>query len=144
MDIYVTVRNRCAQPAPLSQYLVCGNSGYILHISFDAEWDVLPMKTVRLRMRQGDKILSADIPLIGGCCLLPPVLSTDQAEIGVFAEGICTNTPARIPCLPGIRDLAAEEYRPPADVLRLMLEQIAEKTPPAAVAGLRNHFAGKG
>ncbi|MBR4200966.1 MAG: hypothetical protein IKQ91_06780 [Oscillospiraceae bacterium] len=127
MDIYVTVRHRRALPVPHSQFLVCGNE-YLLHVLFDAEWDALPDKYVRILLRRGGRTLSADIPLNNGCCLLPALLNTDLVQIGVFSGSLCTTAPARFACLPAVRDIAAELYRPDSDVLRLMLARLAELT----------------
>lgn len=127
MNLYVTVRERRAQPEPDTQFLVCGNGGTALTVSFDEEWEAYPTKYARIVYRTGGKTVSLDTPVFGSLCTLPAVRGTDLIELGFYAGAIRTTSPARIPCRPCITDIPAEPAPACVNLFRLLLARIAGK-----------------
>lgn len=134
MNLLVTVQERCAKLAPETQALVCGYGKREMTITFDREWNVFLRKNAQMTYFQDGKRISLEIPFIGSICELPAVYGTDSVEIGFCAGEIRTTTPVRIPCLPCITGIPAEEYRPQPDAARLILAKLAgqEAAPPCS------------
>lgn len=136
MDVLITVRDRCAQLVPETQALVCGYNGRSMTVSFDREWNPFLRKHAQLTYFQGGKRISEEIPFTGSICELPAVHGTDSVEIGFCAGEIRTTTPVRIPCLPCITGIPAEEHRPQPDDVRLILAKLAGQDAAPPCSGL--------
>lgn len=125
MDLYITVRNRCAHLNPQPQALVCGYGAARLYVSFDEEWDAYPKKYAHIfYVRRGTPV-SVNVPISGKYVTLPAVHDTDCAEICFFAGDLRTALPVRVPCLPAVSEIAAEEDEPHTDAVRLILAKLA-------------------
>lgn len=78
--------------------IVCGNTGYTITFTFDAEWDTAGDKTARFSYVRDGKRLYQDAPVIGNTVEVPAVYRTMEVQVGVYAGDLVTSTPARIPC----------------------------------------------
>lgn len=125
MNLSITVRNRCAQLDPPQQAIVCGYGEARLTVSFDEEWDAYTQKRAHIFYMQRGKPVSLDVPFSYSSFRMPAVHDTDCAEICFYAGDIRTALSVRVPCLPAVSEIAAEEDDPPTDTLRQLLEQLA-------------------
>lgn len=123
-DLYLTVRQRIARAEGMP-VIVCGNSDYTVHCSFDSEWDAYPKKRMRVcfRTRKG-KAVFYDIGMTGNTEPMPVVRDIAGVEIGFYAGDICTTAPARIPCALCITDLPAEAQTPQQDTFNLLMQRL--------------------
>lgn len=97
MDIKITITNKhcTVQGAPA---IVCGNSGYTMTFTFDAEWDQAAKKTARFSYVRDGQRRRHDVELTGNSVKVPAVYRTRELQVGVYAGDLVTSTPARIPC----------------------------------------------
>lgn len=136
IPVSVTRKHAVAlDPAPV---IVCGNSDYRICLSFDEEWDAEPEKTVRFVWQSGGQPVYADVLTSDGFADVPVLFGTPEVAVGVFAGALRTTTPARIMCIPCIRDGAPVHADPPQDVYDQLLARLNEieagSPPPAAFA----------
>lgn len=103
--ISITVSNKIAQAAGRPE-IVCGNSDYTLSFVFDMEWSAFTDKTVQLAYCRNGTFYHEDVEFSGTSVTIPALYGISEVFIGVYAGNIRTTTPARIPCLPCITDLA--------------------------------------
>ena len=123
MQLTVTVRNRRAStdlPA-----LVCGNGDYEAHFDLDSEWDAFPRKTACFAYRQSGREILREVHFTGDCCTVPVISGTDLVSVGLYAGGIRTTVPARIPCRESITAYAGEPYSGDIDVYHELMQQLA-------------------
>ena len=123
--IPVFVRGRFAAPRGMPQ-IVCGNSGDTVRFLFDAEWDALPLKTMRVIRYSGGLPLYTDILFEGDTAPLPAVYDTPEITVGVYAGDIRTTTPIRIPCVCCIADSAPLHPDPQPDVYAQLLDYLSK------------------
>ena len=90
VDIFV--KNKVATGD--GQILVCGNSNYLLHFTFDEEWEKYYAKT--LVVRYGNNVLMSFFT--GDEVLMPVITDTIAVSIGVFSGDLETTTPAYFDC----------------------------------------------
>ena len=92
--INITVRNKVAVNPAQDRY-VCGNSDYVVHFDFDAEWDAHGTKTARFVKEDGSYI---DQLFDGNDCPVPVISDTYKLQVGVYAGNLSTTTAAYVPC----------------------------------------------
>ena len=93
-NINITVRNKVAVNPAQDRY-VCGNSDYVVHFDFDAEWDAHEVKTARFIKEDGTYV---DQVFMGSDCPVPVISDTYKLQVGVFAGNLSTTTAAYVPC----------------------------------------------
>lgn len=81
-----------------SPVIICGNSGYVIEFTFDAEWDSLPTKTARFRWVTPQGLQHDDVSFTGSSVSVPVLSGIQEVEVGVFVEKLYATTPATIPC----------------------------------------------
>lgn len=110
MVIKINITNKRAkvEGAPV---IVCGNSGYTIEFTFDAEWDQAAAKTARFVYAQGGMLRHTDVEFTGNTVKVPYMVGIRSVQVGVFVEGenISTTTPAKIACETSIRCEAGVE-----------------------------------
>ena len=107
-EIVLDIRGRIAAPRGMPQ-IVCGSSDTVLRCTFDSEWAAYPDKTAYLHVVRDGVPGCTEVPFSGSTCLLPALSGIHEVRIGISAGALRTAAPARIPCVPGITDLPAEE-----------------------------------
>lgn len=132
MSIQINVRNLTAS-AVGAPVIVCGNSGYILEFSLDAEWDGLATKYARLVYVQGGKLVKQDLEITGNFVEVPVLIGVRQVHVGVFAGDLQTTTPVVIPCLPSIRCLSETAGEPTPGQYDMMMALLTQKVDGAYV-----------
>lgn len=93
--IEIEIKNKIAR-SPEAE-IVCGNSDYEIHFSFDEEWSEYNVKTARFRYN-GTK---EDVVFEGNVCNAPIIKGASFCTVGVFAGNLHTTTPAVIVCKRG-------------------------------------------
>ena len=102
-EIYVDIAEKIAQVRG-KPTIVCGNSDYTVHFTFDAEWDAYEAKIARFwRIEDGNRVYT-DVLFSGDTAAVPVLHGTLETAVGVYAGDIHTTAPARIPCSPCITD----------------------------------------
>ena len=135
MDIKITVADkRCTvQGAPV---IVCGNSGYTVTFTFDAEWDQAGKKTARFTYVRDGKRQRTDVELTGNTVNVPAVYRTMELQVGVYAGDLVTSTPARIPCEKSIVcDSCGPDDLFPGQVVQIERDLIDKTCPSFADSG---------
>lgn len=95
INIRITDKRPVVEGAPI---IVCGNSGYSINFTFDAEWDAYSTKVVRFTWTAKGKVHIRDVEMRGTTCEVPPLTGARKVRVGVTAGDIRTTTPAAIPC----------------------------------------------
>ena len=89
--INITVREKIAHTIG-NPHIVCGNSDYVVHFDFDAEWDAYETKTARFIW--GGKY--TDVLFEGTECPVPVIMDAYGVLVGVYAGELHTTTAAVI------------------------------------------------
>lgn len=118
-DIQIKVANKIATGDDTK--IVCGNSDYIAHFDFDAEWDTYDTKTARFVY--GSKY--SDVVFSGNECPVPVMQDTRDVTVGVFAGDLHTTTPAYFMCLPSILCGGGVPADPTPDVYAQIMELLS-------------------
>lgn len=133
--IRVDVKNKIATYNTRDGVIVCGNKGYKIAFSFDAEWNECATKTARF-IWNGEYY---DKEFTGDECLVPIINDATEVTVGVYAGDLKTTTPANIPCLisilcgtPKIIDENVKEYRDIAQQAAATAQQAADEAKRAA------------
>lgn len=122
-DIQIAINNKEAV-ALGSPLIVCGNKDYIIHFSFDSEWDNFPVKTARFSYTKNGQKLSKDAVFDGDSVEVPVLSDIAQVEVGVYSGDLHTTTGARIPCRRSILcGGAVHEEEPPKDLYNEVLQE---------------------
>ncbi len=124
MDIAITVADKIAVAEGAPQ-IVCGNSDYLVHFTFDSEWDDYEERTVRYAFFRDGELRHIDILFHGNQVIVPILHGIYEVAVGVYAGNLHTTTPARIPCVPSILDGDPIHEDPPDDVYNQLLEYLA-------------------
>ncbi len=97
MNINITIANKhcTVEGTPV---IVCGNADYTMTFAFDAEWDQAAERTARFSYVRDGVRRHQDVELTGDTVAVPAVYKTRELQVGVYAGGLVTSTPARIPC----------------------------------------------
>ncbi len=90
-NINITVREKIAHTIG-NPHIVCGNSDYVVHFDFDAEWDAYETKTARFIW--GGKY--TDVLFEGTECPVPVIMDAYGVLVGVYAGELHTTTVAAI------------------------------------------------
>jgi len=99
----VNVTNKVAVYSQRGGAIVCDNkSSYQIKFTFDAEWNEHSLKTARFVYNGG----YYDVDFTGDTVTVPEVRNATSISVGVFAENLCTTTPATIACVPSILSLS--------------------------------------
>lgn len=118
--IKISVRERIAATVGKPVY-ICGNSSYIVHFDFDAEWDAMQYKTARFIAEDGryfEKIFT------GNDCPVPIINNTRVLRVGVYAGNLQTTTPAIVQAAKSILCGGGVHSEPPADVYMQIMEKL--------------------
>lgn len=119
MLIPITITNRIAT-VDGAHVIVCGNSDYRLAFTFDEEWNSQTVRTARFVYIKDGELKSYDVAFHDTEVTVPRIIDTKEVFIGVYAGGLYTTTPARVPCAQSILCLSAE----PDDLTPSQYEQI--------------------
>ena len=124
MELQITVRNRRAD-CP-DTVIVCGNTGDTVRFDTDAEWEAYPEKTAHFAYVRDGTEYHTEVPFSGDSCAVPAVHGTDLLSVGLYAGSIRTTAPARIPCIPGIKELQGRAYQPEPEIYHEAAEMLAK------------------
>lgn len=102
MVIKINVTNKRAVLVG-SPVIVCGNSGYTLEFTFDAEWSAESVRTARFVYVRDGSVQYQDVVFSGPTAQVPVLANVQEVRVGVFAGELRTSTPALIPCERSIR-----------------------------------------
>lgn len=102
MVIKINVTNKRAVLVG-SPVIVCGNSGYTLEFTFDAEWSAESVRTARFVYVRDGSVQYQDVVFSGTTAQVPVLANIKEVRVGVFAGDLHTSTPALIPCEKSIR-----------------------------------------
>lgn len=102
MVIKINVTNKRAVLVG-SPVIVCGNSGYTLEFTFDAEWSAESVRTARFVYVRDGSVQYQDVVFSGTTAQVPVLANIKEVRVGVFAGDLHTSTPALIPCERSIR-----------------------------------------
>lgn len=97
-ELHIDIKNKIATYNTRGGAIVCGNSDYIIHFSFDEEWDEYATKTARFIWN--DKYY--DKEFTENECSVPIINDATNVMVGVYVGDLKTTTPANIPCIVSI------------------------------------------
>lgn len=120
--ISIIVHDKIAVNLEKDRY-VCGNSDFIIHFDFDAEWDEFDVKTARFVSESGEFI---DKLFTGSDCEFPVFENTNKVLVGVFAGNLRTTTAAYVPALKSIRSASGAAVAPSDDVYDQVMKVLNE------------------
>lgn len=120
MLLNINVKNKIAES--IEDFIVCGNSDYVIEFSFDSEWESYDVKTARFiwngqreeRVFNGNQV---EVPIIRNATVL---------AVGVYAGNLHTTTPSLIRCKKSILCEDGLPADPDPDVYAQLLEEIAQ------------------
>ena len=97
MNIKINIVNKrpTVEGTPI---IVCGNSGYTIEFTFDAEWSDVAAKVARFVYAQAGKVKAMEVAFTGVTVEVPILSNTREVSVGVYAGDLRTTTPARILC----------------------------------------------
>ena len=127
-ELVVRIRGKTAS-AEGAPCIVCGNADYTVRFLSDTAWDT--GRQAHLTYSRGGVRQHTVLPFSGDVCALPALTGTAEAEIGVSAgspPALCC-TPVRIPCVPCITDLPADDRPPSYDLYAALLAAVTERKP---------------
>lgn len=125
-ELVVIVNNKVAKSQE-GEFIVCGNGDYRIVFQFDSEWDSYDAKTALFVFNEK----TVAVPFSGNVCDGIAIEDSNTLAIGVYAGNLVTTTPAYIPCLQSIRDVANLPSAPDTDVydrLMALLNEYINKT----------------
>ena len=132
MVIKINVTNKRAALVG-SPVIVCGNSGYTLEFTFDAEWSAESVRTARFVYVRDGSVQYQDVVFSGTTAQVPVLANVQEVRVGVFAGELRTSTPALIPCEKSIRcGTGAPEDPTPSQYDQIMALLSAGVVPHAA------------
>lgn len=106
--------------------IVCGNSDYVLRVTFDAEWDAEQTKTASFVYTRDGKIVRQDVSFTGNEVAVPPVHNTTKLHVGFCAGDLRTTTADDIPCELSILCGTGDGSDIPPSQYELILKRLAE------------------
>lgn len=118
--INIAVRGKVAS-ADRNDFYVCGNSDYVIHFDFDAEWDEHATKTARFIKPDGtyqEKVFTRNE------CPVPIIEDTYKINVGVYAGNLSTTTPAYVPARKSILCGGGVHAEPEPDVYNQLIAKI--------------------
>lgn len=117
--INITIRDKIAV-ADKTLY-VCGNSDFVIHFDFDAEWKEYDTKTARF-ITSDDTY--HDVIFDGSDCPMPILTDTYLIKVGVFAGNLRTTTSALVSARKSILCRSGSPAAPPDDVYAQIMEKL--------------------
>lgn len=120
MIINVTIADKKAKALP-HKPLVCGNSGYSINFTFDAEWGEYRTKTARFIY---DDKTYTDVLFEGTSCPVPILRNTLEVIVGVYAGNLRTTTPAYLKAQRSILCGYDKPAEPDPDVYAQIMERL--------------------
>ena len=125
MTINISISNK--RPTVIgTTVIVCGNSGYSIDFSFDAEWTGSGLKTARFVYVKGGAVQFQEVAFSGNTVQVPILSDIREVYVGVYAGDLQTTTPARIPCDRSILCGGGVHEDPPEDVYNQILALLNE------------------
>jgi len=115
--INITIRDKIAI-ADRTIY-VCGNSDFVIHFDFDAEWEQYQTKTARFISTDGTY---QDVVFEGNECPMPIMTDTYLVKVGVFAGDLRTTTAALVSAKKSILCASGSPAAPREDVYAQIME----------------------
>ena len=122
MKIDITINNKIAQLVDKNQFIVCGNSDYIINFIFDSEWEKYSEKTARFSYNGQFQ----DVVFTGKECPMPVISNTMAVSIGVYSGDLHTTTPALVRAKQSILCLGGLPADPSPDVYAQIIEKLNE------------------
>lgn len=122
--INITVRDKIAVNPAQGRY-VCGNSDFVVHFDFDAEWDAYETKTARFVKEDGTY---KEQVFTGTECPVPVISDTYKLQVGVFAGNLSTTTAAYVPCKKSVLCGGGVPADPEPDVYNQVMAALNENT----------------
>lgn len=120
MDINISVDGETAYLLE-SASIVCGNSNYVLRITFDTDWSAYTSKTAVFRYFSSGSFKKKSVLFQGNSVNVPALPTTNQVSVVFYAGDLHTTTPAIIPCIG-----ETEQHDPPTpDVYNQLMELLA-------------------
>lgn len=120
MIIEVDISNKIAQVRDKTIVGVCGNSDYVVHFSFDEEWNAYETKTARFKWN-GEY---TDVVFTGSECPMPIIYNTNTLEIGVYAGELHTTTAAVLYMKKSVLCGSGIPTEPTEDVYNQIMEKL--------------------
>ncbi len=139
MDIKIRIENKAAMISG-DPVIVCDNSDYIIHFTFDTPWEAHILKTARFLFMENGESRCIDIPFCGTEVAVPVLRDTAWVHVGVYAGDLHTTTPASIPCISSVRSGSSA----PAVPERSVYDRIVELINAGAVQGPQGPQGEKG
>lgn len=107
MNIKISIENKHCTVLG-TPVIVCGNSGYKINFTFDAEWEGGAVKTARFVYQKEGKYSYIDVSFSGSTVDVPYFSGVTSVLVGVYTDTMKTTTPAKIPCEYSIRCISGE------------------------------------
>lgn len=122
MSLKIQVTNKVAVNMTPENFIVCGNSGYVVEFLFDEEWQSKSVKTARFVYRKGGKNYFEDVVFTGNTANVPVLSNIEYVLVGVYAGDLITTTPAVVECSKSILCGSGKNKEPQTDVYNQLLE----------------------
>lgn len=119
--INVDIKNKIASGD--GTIVVCDNSDYIVHFTFDAEWANHEVKTMRVVFSNGTFY---EVVFVGDECNLPIIQNKNGFEIGVYAGNLQTTVAACFDVKKSILSSGDQHGEPTEDVYNQIIEMIED------------------
>ena len=101
--------------------IVCGNSGQMINITFDDDWNEYTSKTAVFKYFSNGAFKKRSVLFQGNSVEIPVLPTTNQVSVYLYAGDLHTTIPASIQCIG-----ETEEHDPPApDVYNQLMEYLA-------------------
>lgn len=134
MEIHIDIAKKVARVIG-TPIIVCGNSGYTIRFTYDAEWLDKAVLTARFVWVHNGETHFKEVPFTGSTVAVPILEDVTVVQVGVYAGDLQTTTPARVPCVRSILCGGGKPHADPAkDVynqLIQLIEDSALQTPTA-------------
>lgn len=124
MSIQIQVRNKVAVNLTPEEFIVCGNSGYVIEFDFDSEWAGETVRTARFVYRKGGQNFYKEVPFTGTTVKAPVLSGINHVLVGAYAGDLRTTTPAVVECEKSILCGSGTHKDPPEDVYNQLVELI--------------------
>lgn len=102
--LYVNVKDKIATGD--NQIVVCNNKDYVVHFTFDSEWNEYNQKTMRVVFSNGEYYESE---FEGSECALPIIQNKLGFKVGVYAGDLHTTAGAFFDCIKSIVEIGDKE-----------------------------------
>ena len=103
--------------------VICDNSDYSVHFTFDGEWDGV---TKTVRFTNGKNYVDVILPNNNTVLIPREIISPPAVYLGVYAPAVRTTAPAKIPCRSSILTPSGTPAVPVEDVYLQLLSRYDE------------------